>query len=187
MKNVAMLMLAVVLTVNNSSAQTKLPPVDKSPMDMSYYPANYPVLKIQDKLSEPLVARVIFSRPQKNGRAIFGDLLEYGKMWRFGANEATELELFQAVHVGKTKVRKGRYTLYCIPYADKWTFIINRDTDTWGAFKYDEMKDVVRIDVPVQKHTETADSFVMAFEKSATGANLIVAWDNVKVNVPFVF
>ena len=39
-------------------AQTKLPPVDKSPMDMSYYPNSYPVLKIQDKVTEPLVARV---------------------------------------------------------------------------------------------------------------------------------
>ena len=70
-------------------AQTKFPQIDKSPMDMSYYPNGYPVLKIQDKLSEPLVARVIFSRPQKSGRTIFGELLEYGKIWRLGANEAT--------------------------------------------------------------------------------------------------
>jgi hypothetical protein len=58
------------------NAQSKIPPVDKSPMDMSYYPAGYPVLKIQDKATEPLLARVIFSRPQRNGRSIFGDLVE---------------------------------------------------------------------------------------------------------------
>src|SRR5689334_17635528 len=81
-------------------AQTKLPPVDKSPMDMSYYPNGYPVLKIQDKLTEPLVARVIFSRPQKNGRPIFGELLEYGQVWRLGANEATEIEFFTPVKIG---------------------------------------------------------------------------------------
>ena len=71
-----------------------------------------------------------------------------------------------------TKVKKGRYTLYCIPYADKWTIILNKETDTWGSFKYDEKKDVARIDVPVQKQTEVLESFVMAFEKSATGASL---------------
>ena len=62
-------------------AQTKLPPLDKSPMDMSYYPDGYPLLKIQDKIKEPVVARVIYSRPQKNGRVIFGELFEYGKVF----------------------------------------------------------------------------------------------------------
>src|SRR5689334_21730955 len=117
------LLLAYALVFSSMliQAQGKLPPVDKSPMDMSYYPNGYPVLKIQDKLTEPLIARVIFSRPQKNGRTIFGDLLEYGQVWRLGANEASEIEFFQNVHIGNTKVKKGRYTIYCIPYTDRWT------------------------------------------------------------------
>ncbi|WP_460559416.1 DUF2911 domain-containing protein [Ferruginibacter profundus] len=169
------------------TAQTKFPPVDKSPMDMSYYPNGYPVLKIQDKANEPLVARVIYSRPQKNGRTIFGDLLEYGKVWRLGANEATEIEFYQNVKISNTKIKKGRYTLYCIPYADKWTIIVNKENDTWGSFKYDVKKDLVRIDVPVQKSTEINEAFVMAFEKAATGASLLIAWDDVKVSLPIVF
>jgi hypothetical protein len=170
------------------SAQTKLPPVDKSPMDMSYYPNGYPVSKIQDKPTDPLVARVIYSRPQKNGRTIFGDLLEYGKVWRLGANEATEIEFYENVKVNNTKVKKGRYTMYCIPYADKWTIIINKETDTWGSFKYDMKKDVVRIDLPVQKQNDITEEFAMVFEKAATaGANLIIAWDNVRVSLPIVF
>ncbi|MFN2440765.1 MAG: DUF2911 domain-containing protein, partial [Chitinophagaceae bacterium] len=56
----------------------KIPPLDKSPMDMAYMPDNYPVLKIQGKASEPIIARVIYSRPQKSGRTIFGELIEYG-------------------------------------------------------------------------------------------------------------
>ena len=44
--------------------------------------------------------------------------------------------------------------MYCIPLPDKWTIIINKETDTWGSFKYDLSKDVVRVDVPVQKQTE---------------------------------
>jgi Protein of unknown function (DUF2911) len=175
------------LLTTDATAQSKLPPVDKSPMDMSYYPNGYPVLKIQDKATEPLVARVIFSRPQKNGRTLFGDLLEYGKVWRLGANEATEIEFYQNVKISNTKIKKGRYTLYCIPYADKWTIIVNKENDTWGSFKYDMKKDVVRIDVPVQKQTEINEAFVMAFEKAATGASLIIAWDDVKVSVPIVF
>ena len=168
-------------------SQTKFPPLDKSPMDMSYCPAGYPVQKIQDKLTDPLVARVIYSRPQKNGRSIFGDLVEYGKVWRLGANEATEIEFFKTVRINGKKVKKGRYTLYCLPYADKWTLIINKETDTWGSFKYDEKKDLLRVDLPVLKQNESLDAFVMAFDKTVTGYNLNIAWDEVRVSLPIVY
>ena len=77
--------------------------------------------------------------------------------------------------------------MYCIPYADRWTVIINKENDTWGSFKYDIKKDVARIDVPVQKQAEIVEAFTMTFEKAATGANLIIAWDDVKVNLPIIF
>ena len=187
MKKFLLVPLIVCCFYNALMAQAKLPPVDKSPMDMSYYPNGYPVLKIQDKATEPLVARVIYSRPQKNGRTIFGELLTYGQVWRLGANEATEIEFFKPVRIGNTKIKKGRYTLYCIPYQDKWTLILNKEIDTWGSFKYDAAKDVVRIDAPVQKQTEVLESFAMAFEKATAGANLIIGWDNSIVNFPIYF
>jgi len=81
-----------------------MPPIDKSPMDMSYYPANYPVLKIQDKITEPLLARVIYSRPQKTNRPIFGGLVKYGELWRTGANEATEIEFYNKVKIWGMKI-----------------------------------------------------------------------------------
>jgi len=187
MKNIFLVICTTCISLSVLQAQTKLPPVDKSPMDMSYYPNGYPVLKIQDKITGPLVARVIYSRPQKNGRVIFGELLEYGKVWRLGANEATEIEFYREVKLNNKKVKKGRYTMYAIPYADKWTFIINKENDTWGSFKYDEKKDLLRFDVPTQKQTEITEEFVMVFEKSVTGASLIIAWDDVKLNLPIVF
>ena len=187
MKQFLLIVSICCFSICTGTAQTKLPPVDKSPMDMSYYPNSYPVLKIQDKATEPLMTRVIYSRPQKNGRVIFGDLLEYGKVWRLGANEATEIEFYQNAKINNIKIKKGRYTLYCIPYTDKWTFIVNKETDTWGSFKYDAKKDIVRMDVPIQKQTEMTEEFVMAFEKAAMGTNLIVAWEDVKVSLPIIF
>lgn len=183
----ASLVIACITLAQWSMAQVKFPPVDKSPMDMSYYPNGYPVLKIQDKAAEFPLARVIYSRPQKNGRTIFGDLLEYGKVWRMGANEATEIEFFETVRIGGVRVRKGRYTLYCIPFAEKWTIILNSATDTWGAFKYDEAKDVTRLDVPVLVQPDVQEYLAMVFDKTATGVNLVIAWDNVKVNLPISF
>jgi Protein of unknown function (DUF2911) len=164
-----------------------IPPVDKSPMDMSYYPVNYPVLKIQDKITEPLVARIIYSRPQKAGRTIFGGLVKYGEVWRTGANEATELEFYKHVRIGGKKIPKGRYTLYTTPGVTTWTIILNKETDTWGSFKYDTEKDIITMEVPVQKADTSAEYLSMYFEKTVTGSNLVIAWENIKVALPFTF
>lgn len=188
MKKLILVLLLIGLMIPFVNAQSgRMPPIDKSPMDMVYYPANFPILKIQDKVTEPVLARVIYSRPQKNGRTVFGELIEFGMIWRLGANEATELELYKDAKIGATKVKKGRYTLYAIPQQDKWTLILNRDTDTWGAFKYDSKKDVARIDIKTEKQTESTESFTMFFEKQGTAINLNIFWDNYKAALPIVF
>ena len=43
---------------------------------------------------------------------------------------------------------------------------------------------MVRVDVPVQKTTETIESLAMTFEKAEGNINLVVAWENVKVALP---
>lgn len=165
-------------------SQAEAPEIDKSPLDMSYYPNDFPLLKTQGQTKDPAVARVIYSRPMKDRRAIFGSLVEYGKLWRLGANEATEIEFFKPVMIGQKKIAKGRYTLYAIVNEKNWTFILNKDTDLWGSFKYKQANDVVRVDVPVQKLEEPLESLAMMFEKSASGINLVVAWENTKVALP---
>jgi hypothetical protein len=180
--------LFFIVSAVTASAQNgnKLPPLDKSPMDMSYYPVNYPILRIQpNKLVEPLVARVVYSRPQKNGRKVFGELVEDGKVWRLGANEATEIEFFRDVKIAGKTVKKGRYTLYALENRDKWTVIINRETDIWGAFKYDATKDVVRIDCAVARQPDLTEAFTMTFEKvNDKTINLVMAWDDEIVRLP---
>jgi hypothetical protein len=187
MKKMLVAFICVISMNSGLVAQSKVPPVDKSPLDMCYYPNNFPVLKIQNKATEPLTARIIYSRPQKNGRQVYGELVEYGKVWRLGANEATELELYKDAKVGTAKVKKGRYTVYAIPYPDKWIIILNKETDIWGAFQYDEKKDILRTDIPVEKQREPVEIFSMAFEKINGGANLIITWDDIKASVPFTF
>jgi Protein of unknown function (DUF2911) len=161
-----------------------IPPVDKSPMDMSTYPTNYPLLKIQDKVKEPLLARITYSRPQKNNRVIFGELVEYNTVWRFGANENTEIEFFKDVKINRVLVKKGKYAVFAIPSTDKWTIILNKDLNTWGSFKYDKTKDLMRVDVATQKTTELAEVFYIYFDKTTTGFSLNAGWDDVKVSLP---
>ena len=89
MKKISIIFTSALFFALNIFAQTTIPAIDKSPLDMATYPTNYGLLKIQGKATDPLLARVIYSRPLKNNRVIFGELVEYNKVWRFGANENT--------------------------------------------------------------------------------------------------
>ena len=157
---------------------------DQSPLDICYFPQDYPVLKMNGTAdSSGLLARVIYSRPQKKSRIIFGSsprtLCQYGKEWRLGANESTEIEFFKNVTVNKKKIAKGRYVIYCIPYPDKWSIILNSNLFTWGLHM-DKAKDIFNVDVLTTLQSPALEDFTMVFESADQGANLIMAWDNVK-------
>lgn len=160
---------------------------DQSPMDMSYYPNDYPILRMNGADSSQLLARVIYSRPQKKGRVIFGNsrksLREYGKEWRLGANEATEIEFFKDVFIRGKKIAKGRYIIYAIPYPDKWTIVLNANLFTWGLHM-DASKDVFKTDIETQTQSPALEDFTMVFVPANNGANLVMAWDTVKTILP---
>ncbi len=167
--------------------------VDKSPMDMSYYPENYPQQKMITPDMENPVARVLYGRPQKKGRPVFGDstqkqnvIQHYGKEWRLGANEATEIEFFTPVTIMGKKIAAGRYIMYCIPYADKWNIIFNENLYSWGLH-IDKTKDFAEIELPVIKNNIVIEYFTMLFQNSTSGCELVMAWGNVKVVMPISF
>ncbi|MFL9482093.1 DUF2911 domain-containing protein [Chitinophagaceae bacterium LWZ2-11] len=176
--------IAATLLLSFNSIAQKAPELDKSPMDMSYWPNNYPVLKMSGKAKDMPVARVIYSRPLKNNRDVFGGIIKYREMWRLGANEATEIEFFKNVKIGGKPVAKGRYTVYCIPDETKWTIILSNDNYSWGSFIYDIRKDVLRTDIPVEKGNDNIEAFTMFFDENNAGANLLMMWDNVKATLP---
>ncbi|MCE3281658.1 MAG: hypothetical protein K0Q66_395 [Chitinophagaceae bacterium] len=168
-----------------AAAQQKPTELDKSPLDVSYYPVNYPLLKMNGKAKDQPVARVIYSRPLKSNRTIFGGIVKYGELWRLGANESTEFEVFKNIKMGGKTVGKGRYTLYCIPNETKWTIIVNKDNFSWGSFSYNSKKDLVRFDVPISKTTEVTEALTIYFEDATGGgANMVIMWDNVKASIP---
>jgi hypothetical protein len=160
--------------------------IDISPMDMSYFPVNYSQRKMTHDITTPPVMRVIYSRPHRQGRAIFGSLLKYGERWRLGANEASEIEFFQNVTIQDKKVSAGRYVIYCIPYPDKWTIILNNDLYTWGL-KIDSTKDLMHFDIPIKKTSTDFEYFTAVFKPIINGAELVMAWDDTEGRLPINF
>ncbi len=167
-------------------AQQKPTELDKSPMDMSYWPANYPLLKMSGKAKDQPVARIIYGRPMKSGRTIFGGIVKYDELWRLGANEATEVEFFTNVKIGGKPLAKGRYTLYCIPNENKWSLIFSKDNYVWGSFTYDPKKDALRTDAEVDKNAENVEAFTIYFDDTKSGANMVILWDDAKATLPIV-
>src|SRR5688572_18693020 len=88
-------------------AQKAPPGLDASPADVAYF-------RPGGRNSDP-VARVIYGRPQKKGRSMLGGSEPYGKVWRLGANEATEIKLYQDITFGDKLIKAGTYTMYAIP------------------------------------------------------------------------
>jgi hypothetical protein len=166
--------------------QNPYSPVDISPMDMSYYPVDYPKLKMTKAISTAPLARVIYSRPHLQGRTLFHDVLKYGEPWRLGANESTELDFYNDVTILDKTVKAGRYVMYCIPEPDKWTIVINSNIDSWGL-QPDSTKDIDRFIIPVNQTTNRLEYYTMIFEKNNNGADLVMAWDNLEARLPVVF
>lgn len=92
-----------------------------------------------------------YSQPSVKGRKIWGDLVPYGKVWRTGANEATTISFSQDVMIDGQALPAGKYALFTIPTEDNFTFIFNKEAEQWGAYKYKEKEDALRIETEARQ------------------------------------
>jgi len=172
-----------IFAISVKSHAQKFRGTDKSPMDMAYYPDNF---AHDRKPGESASIKVIYSRPQKKEREIFGKLIPYDKVWRTGANEATEIKFYQDAEFGGKKVKAGSYSLFTIPGAKEWTIILNTDLDYWGAYRYNAKNDIVRVVAPVTELTEAVENFTIQFENKRDKLGVMkLAWDKTVVEVSF--
>jgi hypothetical protein len=184
------LTFALLLGLSLSASAQEFPQLDKSPLDVAYFPnrvAFRSFAKTEEEKSAQPVARVIYSRPQKNGRDVFGELIKYGSVWRLGANESTEIEFFEDVNIGDQRVKAGRYTMYATVNQDYWEVVFSTDLDLWGAYAYNEANNVASISVPTQKTDATVEAFSVTFKEVDGGAHLMMAWDDTMVEVPIMW
>lgn len=150
------------------------PELDQIPHDIVYFRVN--------KISPPTI-KVLYGRPQKNGRDVFGQLIPYHKVWSVGANEATEIRFYKDVIFGNQKVSAGTYVLYAIPDKKEWTLILNSNLDVWGSNAYNKKFDVARVKVKVSR-AEPIEAFSIGFKDKKKYIRMTLAWDTTRVSVP---
>lgn len=138
-----------------------------------------PPAKATGKVGNTTIA-IDYSRPSVKGRNVWaGDLAPYGKVWRTGANEATTFEVSNDVMVEGKALAAGKYSLFTIPGENEWTVIFNKEPKQWGAYKYDEKKDALRVQVKPKKSDKMNELFTINVNNKGLVSML---WENKQVD-----
>ena len=109
-----------------------------------------------------------------------GWLEAYDKVWRAGANEATTFETDKDLTVEGKALPAGKYSFFLIPKEGRtWTAIFNKEPTQWGAYKYEEAKDALRVEVKTKALKATQERLVYKITKSGFSLD----WDKISVPV----
>ncbi len=128
---------------------------------------------------------VVYSRPAKRGREIWGGtLVPWGEVYRTGANAATSFTTDRDLEIGGVTVPAGDYTLFSIFTPTSAKLIVNEQTGQWGTV-YDPEQDLARIDMRRENLEEPTERFTISVEESEDGGVIALAWGDVRYSVPF--
>jgi len=133
---------------------------------------------------------VVYGRPSKRGRDIFGALVPFDKVWRTGANEATEFHTTKDLDFSGQELKAGDYSVWTQPGKDTWRIFINSSIPEWGVDEngnvaHNPENNKVIVDAPSSSTDQVTEMFTMSVEKADSTYNLVFNWDKTRVVVPF--
>ncbi|MEZ7499423.1 DUF2911 domain-containing protein [Flavobacterium sp. Arc3] len=165
--------LAIIITQFTLEAQIKTPQASpKTTIDQ--------VVGLTD-------VEIVYSRPSARGRAVFGNLVPFGELWRTGANENTTISFSDDVIIDGKTLKKGKYALYTIPNIQSWEVIFYTATDNWGTPKeFNEANVALRTVVKEEAVPKAVESFTIGINGLDTNfAYLEMYWENSRVSLKF--
>lgn len=136
-----------------------------------------------------LTVSIPYARPSVRGRLIFGTeeqkaLQPYGKYWRLGANESTEITVNKDVLFNGQPVKAGTYRMYAVPGATEFDIALNSELGKWGAMEPDYSLDVLHTKVPVEKTATPVEQYTISTVEADGGINVVFEFSDVKFVVP---
>lgn len=173
---ICIVLVSFIFTFHLSVSAQNFTDLDKSPMD---------AVMARNTDNSPLV-RVIYNKPKKRNRKIFGELVPFGEVWRTGANEATEIKFYVNASIEGVSIKPGTYTLFTIPYKDNWTFILNRRSQSWGVENYLEKENLLALDFKSKKTATNIEDFSISLRPLKNGTSLLLGWDDRYIEVPII-
>ncbi|MES2113440.1 MAG: DUF2911 domain-containing protein [Bacteroidota bacterium] len=167
-KTAAMVLLITVTTANlfKASAQEE---------DKSKRPS--PPAMAMAKVGNANIS-INYGQPSVKGREVWGKLVPYGEVWRTGANEATTFETDKDIKVQGKVLPAGKYGFFTVPGEKEWTIVFNKVPNQWGAFKYDQAQDYMRVTAKPKKSAKFNEKLLYSINKGWVS----IDWENLDVS-----
>lgn len=147
-------------------------------------PSLSPTAKVSQEFATSSID-ITYSRPSMRNRKIFGDLVQFGNVWRTGANSATKIKFGEDVEIMGNKVKAGEYALYTIPGRESWEVILNTGTSNWGADGYSKETDVLRFNVKATRMEGVCQTFTMSItDINYNTCKLELMWERTRLQIP---
>lgn len=135
-----------------------------------------PPASVTQTIKSGATVTIHYNQPSVKGRTIGKDLDPFkGKIWRTGANEATTFTVDKDVKVNGSALPAGKYALFTIADDNEWTVIFNKVAEQWGAYKYDETKDALRIKAKASQSASASEKLTFTVTKEG---QVNILWGN---------
>jgi hypothetical protein len=123
---------------------------------------------------------VTYGSPRRRDRVILGNVVQYDKVWRTGANAATLILFDKPMVIGTTTFGAGAYSLWTMPKKDgSVDLIVNEQHGQYGT-DYDASHDIAHIPMKVAASASPQENFTIAVGDGA----LTISWDTFVWTVP---
>jgi hypothetical protein len=118
---------------------------------------------------------IVYRRPVARGRALFGALVPWGRVWSPSADTVARLTVSSPMVVNGATLAAGSYGLWAIPDSASWTVIFSTDAAAFHL-RYPEGRDALRVHA-VPRQGEHVETLTFAFPVvDADSAQLQLRW-----------
>jgi hypothetical protein len=129
---------------------------------------------------------VDYGRPLLRGRTLLGDVISYDRVWRTGANAATQFTTSAPITLAGLPLPAGSYTLWTVPHRTGVDLIVNTQTGQWGT-EYSRARDLGTAPMKADSVTPPVEKFTISIEPAdARHGILRMAWGSFRWTAPIV-
>jgi hypothetical protein len=127
---------------------------------------------------------VDYSRPLLRGRTLLGDVIPYDRVWRTGANAATQFTTSTPIKLGGLQIPAGAYTLFTAPHPTGVDLIVNKRTGEWGT-EYSGSQDLGKAKMTSEVATTPVEAFTISIIPGDNRhGKLVLEWGTFRWTAP---
>jgi hypothetical protein len=125
-----------------------------------------------------------YGRPLARGRVLLGNVIPYDRVWRTGANAATQFTTSAAIKLAGIQLAAGTYTLWTVPHQNGVDLIVNGQSGQWGT-EYNRSRDVGKAPMQSTALSTPVDQFTISVAANdARHGTLTLEWGTFRWTAP---